>query len=433
MPSLPAPGLDAEQVQALVDQAIAGLPANTGLDAQQVQALIDQAIAQIQFPAPGPEPATWATAASDDLIPADKYRAPTSTDRGAPRGVTNDDVDQDAGSGFLAWSINHLRRLVARIVPSWVTDAGALVPKSKLPAPSRALPLGAALPAPPRAMRIGWNQSATMPASVFIRANLHPLDGVSVGDTSGLDVPPAPPAVVSDPTLYLGIWIAGVAVAGTSIRDGGELSDSFVSGGALTVDGVAGHYYVSTTRLRHDRTRRVTLILPGDEVLSTSGVESWALTANPTELVPASRLRGGTVLLGEYAFDGRKAQAQRFQPTGIVDPRSAHDWLIVSCRDSSGTGTGSIRRSATSWVVASTIPNRTTTVDSSGVGRTEIIAGGQQRGSIGAGAGLLGNDAYMVVNQDNELMAATIIAQEGPTGGRAFEVRGTYQFWGVNF
>ena len=452
--SLPAPGLDARQVQALVDQAIARLPAGgldaqqvqalidqaiaqiqfpaPGLDAEQVQQIVDQAIAQIQFPAPGPEPATWATAASDDLIPADKYRAPTSTDRGAPRGVTNDDVDQDAGAGFLAWSINHLRRLLARIVPSWVTDAGALVPKSKLPAPSRALPLGAALPAPPRAMRIGWNQSATMPASVFIRANLHPLDGVSVGDTSGLDVPPAPPAVASDPTLYLGIWIAGVAVAGTSIRDGGELSDTFRSGGALTVDGVGGHYYVSTTRLRHDTTRRVTLTLPGDEVLSTSGVESWALTANPTELVPASKLRGGTVLLGEYAFDGRKPQAQRFQPTGIVDPRSANDWLIVSCRDSSGTGTDAVRRSATSWVVASTIPNRTT-AQTLGVGTTEIIAGGQPRGSIGAGAGLLGNDAYLVVNQDNELMAATIITQTGPTGGRAFEVRGTYQFWGVNF
>ena len=273
-----------------------------------------------------------------------------------------------------------------------------------------------------------------MPASVFIRAGSHPLDGVAVGDTSGLDVPPAPPALNTDPTLYLGIWIAGASVDGTSIRDGGDLSDTFRSGGALTVDGVAGHYYVSTTRLRHDRARRISLILPGDEVLSTSGVESWALTANPTELIPSGKLRGGTVLLGEYAFGGRKGSAQRFQPTGIVDPRSAYDWLIASCRDSTGTSTDGVRRSATSWVVASTIPTRTT-AQSSGVGSTDIITGGQgeHRGSIGAGAGLLGNDVYLVVNQNNELMAASIIGQTGPTDGRGFEVAGTYQFWGVNF
>ena len=336
--------------------------------------------------------------------------------------------------GFLAWSINHLRRLVARIVRSWVTDAGALVPKSKLPEPSRALPLGAALPAPPRAMRIGWNQSTTIPVSVFIRANLHPLDGVSVGDTSGLDVPPAPPAVASDPTLYLAIWIAGVAVDGTSIRDGGELSDSFGSGGALTVDGVAGHVYVSTTRLRHDRARRVTLILPGDEVLSTAGVESWALTANPNELIPAGKVsRGGVpVRLGEYSFNARKAQAQRFQPTGIVDPLSSYTWLIVGCRDSTGSDTKPVKHSVNAWIGTSALPTMTT-VFSGGAGRTELIDGGVYRVVVAPGGGQLGGDAYLVVNQDNRLMVGTIILQPGPNDGTAFAVRGNYQFSGVNF
>ena len=63
--------------------------------------------------------AAWARTNNADLIPAAKLRAPTTTGRGAVVSGTNAIVDTDSGSTLLAWSLNHLRRMVHRIVPTW--------------------------------------------------------------------------------------------------------------------------------------------------------------------------------------------------------------------------------------------------------------------------------------------------------------------------
>ena len=77
-------------------------------------------------------------------------------------------------------------------------------------------------------MRIGWNQSRAITAAVFTRAGQHPQDGAVQGMTMGLDVPPAPPALAGDPTLYLAVWLAGDGDDGTEIRLGDDdATDSF--------------------------------------------------------------------------------------------------------------------------------------------------------------------------------------------------------------
>ena len=59
-----------------------------------------------------------------------------------------------------------------------------------------------------------------------------------------LPAPPFPPGIASDPTLYLGIWLAGDP-------DVAELPAGFAVAdkSAITVDGAAGVYFASTERL----------------------------------------------------------------------------------------------------------------------------------------------------------------------------------------
>ena len=110
------------------------------------------------------------------------------------------------------------------------------------------------LPADPVAMRLGWSQSRVFAAGTFTRAEDHPIDGAVEGTSDGLILPPFPPALATDETLYLGIWIAGdpsvVGIDRTSWL-GGEDSLAFFPAAdrvALTVDLVDGFYYPNTAR-----------------------------------------------------------------------------------------------------------------------------------------------------------------------------------------
>ena len=60
-----------------------------------------------------------------------------------------------------------------------------------------------------------------------------------------LPAPPFPPGLASDPTLFLGIWLAGDP-------DVAELPAGFAVAdkSAITVDGAAGVYFASTARLQ---------------------------------------------------------------------------------------------------------------------------------------------------------------------------------------
>ena len=121
------------------------------------------------------------------------------------------------------------------------------------------------LQGPPVVMRLGWNQSRNMNAAVFTRANDHPIDGVAVGMSNGIEAPPFPPAINSDPSLFLGIWIAGdpeVAALPSSF----DASEKYV----LSVAGVAGHYFASTQRLPESTEGAIIrAVIVGPRILTT--------------------------------------------------------------------------------------------------------------------------------------------------------------------
>ena len=162
----------------------------------------------------------WAQAGNDDLIPAAKYRAPTTTGRGAAFAAATDDVDENPGARlttFLSYTVTQLKRFTARVVRPFALDGGRLILPSDLLATvtnSRLVKIGATglfelvaeapgspgepivdvvdgrLPAAAVAMRLGWAQSRTFIEGTFLRANNHPIDGAADGTTLGLNVPP---------------------------------------------------------------------------------------------------------------------------------------------------------------------------------------------------------------------------------------------------
>ena len=101
------------------------------------------------------------------------------------------------------------------------------------------------LPGLPVAMRLGWSQREEFLAADFARPS-PPIGGSSTGTSDGLAAPPFPPSLASDPTLYLGIWLAGdpdvVEISGGGVQFGNQR--------AITIDGDPGVYLVSTDRLR---------------------------------------------------------------------------------------------------------------------------------------------------------------------------------------
>ena len=211
---------------------------------------------------------------------------------------------------------NGVKGIVRQDVESWARteNADEKIPASKLPdspAPSPARPStvlheNVRLPAPARAMRIGWNQSRAITAAVFTRANQHPMDGAVQGMTMGLDVPPAPPALAGDPTLYLAVWLAGDGDDDTVIRLGvDDATDSFGMPISLTVNGVDGHYHVTRERLAHDTSRRLSVQIPGDMILGESDVAPWALADNadmiPSDKLPPAPSGGGGLTITQLA------------------------------------------------------------------------------------------------------------------------------------
>ena len=75
----------------------------------------------------------WAEDGNTDEIPPDKLPAPTGTARGAPRGSTTTDANDDSGTGRLAWSVNHLRVWVFRLFEGWAAVGNTtLIPDAKI-------------------------------------------------------------------------------------------------------------------------------------------------------------------------------------------------------------------------------------------------------------------------------------------------------------
>ena len=101
------------------------------------------------------------------------------------------------------------------------------------------------LPGLPVAMRLGWSQRDEFIAFDFSRPS-PPIGGSITGMSDGLAAPPFPPSLASDPTLFLGVWLAGDPDI-VEISGGGA---QFGNARPLTLDaGKAGVYLVSTARL----------------------------------------------------------------------------------------------------------------------------------------------------------------------------------------
>ena len=157
------------------------------------------------------------------------------------------------------------------------------------------------LPGPPVAMRLGWSQTRTFTALDF---NRPPMGGSASGMSDGLAVPAFPPALASDRTLYLGIWLAGDP-------DVAELPSGFPAADkqALPVDGTAGHYFPSSTRLAASVVGTVyRVVTAGPRILTTN------------DLVGLGDGAGlGITSLGSYTTTAQAASGD-VQDTGIASP-----------------------------------------------------------------------------------------------------------------
>ena len=154
---------------------------------------------------------------------------------------------------------------------------------------------GNRLPAGPVKMRLGWSQSRVFVAGTFTRAETHPTDGAAEGFSSGLIVPPFPPALATDTSLYLGVWIAGTEELIAIDRSGVDSLSAFPVADKISiqVDGINGHYYPASAREAAPTTDNIlSVVIPGDTVFTSANVSDWAKSSN-TDLIPAAKLPAG--------------------------------------------------------------------------------------------------------------------------------------------
>ena len=150
------------------------------------------------------------------------------------------------------------------------------------------------LPGLPIAARLGWSQSRMFTELDFDRP-LPPIGGSIAGMSDGLVAPPFPPGLASDPTLYLGIWLAGDP-------DVAELPAGFAVAdkSAITVDGAAGVYFASTERLPASVAGAVfKVFLVGDRIVTESDLAAHVSDPVAHHTPPAGGGPGGPAVLYE--------------------------------------------------------------------------------------------------------------------------------------
>lgn len=158
--------------------------------------------------------------------------------------------------------LDMIQALTARVV-ELEAGGGAVVAES------------ARLPVDTAIMRLGWAQSQIVDDSYFIRANTHPADGAAVGTVTGLNPPPFPPALNTDLSLYLYIWIAApIANIGDVRLAGSTILTAVSSAMPYTLEGVAGTLYISNQRLSAGTSAfRVSAVVAGALIAS----QPWVL------------------------------------------------------------------------------------------------------------------------------------------------------------
>ena len=201
--------------------------------------------------------------------------AQTTADTGianaaAAQSTADGKIDADAATALItAHTLQHF----AHHTPPHVGEGGGVVNI-----------INGRLPGPVVAMQFGWNQSQTHAASIFTRANDHPIDGAAVGMSDGLALPPFPPSLATDLTLYLHLWVEGtpdVAAirrdASTDPMDVAEVFPGSLSG-SLTVGGVAGTVYVSNVRLASMEGVVYDVLIAGAEIATVTDTTRYAAT-----------------------------------------------------------------------------------------------------------------------------------------------------------
>ncbi len=154
------------------------------------------------------------------------------------------------------------------------------------------------LPGLPVAMRLGWSQTRTFTKLDFDRP-LPPLGGSVAGLSGGLAAPPFPPGLASDPTLFLGIWLAGdpdvVEISGGGAQFGNKRPLSIDAG---KVGGNPGVYVVSTARLRPLEGTIFSATITGPRIVTESDLAAHASDPDAHHVPPAG-MGGGPAVLYE--------------------------------------------------------------------------------------------------------------------------------------
>ena len=179
-------------------------------------------------------------------------------------------IDANAATALIT---EHARQHFAHHTPPHIGSGGGILPV-----------LNGRLPGPPVAMQFGWNQSQTHTQAVFNRANDHPIDGAAVGMSDGLALPPFPPSLSTDVTLYLHLWVQGTPDV-AAIRSNADTNPADVTAmfpgslsGSLTVGGVAGTVYVSNVRLASMEGVVYDVLIAGAEIATVTDTTRYAAT-----------------------------------------------------------------------------------------------------------------------------------------------------------
>ena len=155
------------------------------------------------------------------------------------------------------------------------------------------------LPGLPVAMRLGWSQREEFIAADFARPS-PPIGGSISGMSDGLAAPPFPPGLASDPTLFLGIWLAGdpdvVEISGGGAQFG-DARPLTLEGGK--VGGDPGVYVVSTGRLRPVEGTIFRVTITGPRIVTESDLAAHTSDPDAHHTPPAGG--GGPTVLYEAA------------------------------------------------------------------------------------------------------------------------------------
>ena len=244
--------------------------------------------------------------------------AAASTEAATAQAAADTKIDTAAANALIA---AHAANANAHHVPP--TGGGGAVSES------------ARLPVGTVAMRLGWAQTQTPTDAIFTRAGIHPTDGAAEGTVAGINPPPFPPALNTDTSLYLFIWIATARANIADIRlsgGGGTLIGSISNGAAFTLETVAGTVYVSNQRLSPGLSAyQISAIVGGELIASRPWVtERIAAIPEPTAGTTFTSLGAVSMSGGSYTAAATIATATA---NALIDDTGGYNALVVVLED----------------------------------------------------------------------------------------------------